>query len=256
MTSFHYDLNHPDNSYSLPDPYKEISGLSPLEGNNCLAFVQDEAVQIHLFDLASATITELAKHGDGDSEDLAVIGTTAYVLKSGKQPAIYQVCDFQSDHALFKQFDLALEKEQDPEGLCHDASRNRLLIACKGPSTRNDSTRGIYAFNLQTMEMDPTPAYIIDSRDFLDDPEETFNPSGIAIHPRSNDLYVIGSKGEKMIVCYGMDGCFKEALRLDKDQFMQPEGITFLSTGELVISSEGKKGKKAEILTFALSQQS
>ena len=68
MTSFPYDLNHPDKSYSLPDPYKEISGLSPLEGNNCLAFVQDEAVQIHLFDLASGTITELAKHGDGERD--------------------------------------------------------------------------------------------------------------------------------------------------------------------------------------------
>lgn len=256
MTLFPYDLNHPDNSYSLPDPYKEISGLSPLEGNNCLAFVQDEAVQIHLFDLASATITELAKHGDGDSEDLAVIGTTAYVLKSGKQPAIYQVSDFQSNHAHFESYDLALDKNQDPEGLCHDARRNRLLIACKGPSTRDDPTRGIYAFDLQTMHMDSAPAYIIDGRDFLVNKEDTFNPSGIAIHPRSDDLYVIGSKGEKMIVCYGMDGRFKEALGLDKDQFMQPEGITFLSSGELVISSEGKKGKKAEILIFAASQQS
>ena len=206
--------------------------------------------------MASATITELTKHDDGDSEDLAVIGTTAYVLKSGKQPAIYQVIDFQSNHAHFESYDLALDKNQDPEGLCHDARRNRLLIACKGPSTRDDPTRGIYTFDLQTMQMDPAPAYIIDSRNFLDDPEETFNPSGIAIHPRSNDLYVIGTKGEKMIVCYGMDGCFKEALRLDKDQFMQPEGITFLTFGDLVISSEGKKGKKAEILTFALSQQS
>ena len=256
MTLFPYDLNHPDNSYSLPEPYKEISGLSPLDGNNCLAFVQDEAVQIHLFDLASATITELTKHDDGDSEDLAVIGTTSYVLKSGKQPAIYQVSDFQSNHAHFESYDLALDKNQDPEGLCHDARRNRLLIACKGPSTRDDPTRGIYAFDLQTMQMDSAPAYIIDGRDFLDNQEDTFNPSGIAIHPRSDDLYVIGSKGEKMIVCYGMDGCFKEALSLDKDQFMQPEGITFLSSGELVISSEGKKGKKAEILIFTASQQS
>ena len=89
MTCFPYDLNHPDRSITLPDQYKEISGLSPLESNDCLAFVQDEAVQVHLFDLSSRTITELVKHGDGDSEDIAVVGTTAYLLKAGKQPAIY-----------------------------------------------------------------------------------------------------------------------------------------------------------------------
>ena len=250
MTLFPYDLNHPDNSYSLPEPYKEISGLSPLEGNNCLAFVQDEAVQIHLFDLASATITELTKHDDGDSEDLAVIGTTAYVLKSGKQPAIYQVSDFQSNDAHFESYDLALDKNQDPEGLCHDARRNRLLIACKGPSTRDDPTRGIYAFDLQTMQMKSSPVLTIDSRTFVDDSEDDFNPSGLALHPQSGDLYIIGSKGHKMIVCYGLNGQFKEALKLDKDQFIQPEGLAFLPSGDLLISSEGKKGKQAELLMF------
>ena len=253
MTCFPYDLNHPDRSITLPDQYKEISGLSPLESNDCLAFVQDEAVQVHLFDLSSRTITELVKHGDGDSEDIAVVATTAYLLKAGKQPAIYQVNNFKSNNAHFDRHALPLDKDCDPEGLCHDVTRNRLLIACKGSSNKKDHLRCIYVFDLQSMQMDPSPMLVLDSRDFLHDSEDAFNPSGIAIHPCSADLYVIGSKGEKMIVCYGCDGHFKEALKLDKDQFLQPEGIAFLSSGELVISSEGKKGKKAEILIFSAS---
>lgn len=99
MTHLSYDFCHPIKRYSLPDQYKEISGLSPLEGKNTLAFVQDEAVQIHLFDLNSGTVMEHAKHDDGDSEDIVVAGETAYLLKAGEQPAIYKVTHFNSKDA-------------------------------------------------------------------------------------------------------------------------------------------------------------
>lgn len=249
--NFPYNLNNPAKSYSLPNQYKEISGLSPLESNNSLAFVQDEAVQIHIFDLISGTVTEHIKHDDGDSEDIVIAGNTAYLLKAGKHPAIYKVTDFTCNNAHYEHYRLDLDKDQDPEGLCHDVERNRLLIACKGSSKKNDRTRSVYAFDLQSMQMDHSPVFAINSQDFLNDSEDTFNPSGIAIHPQSNDLYIIGSKGEKMIVCYTLKGHFKGAWRLDKSQFIQPEGIALMQSGELVISSEGKKGKKAKILIFS-----
>ena len=256
MTHFPYDLNHPARSYVLPGQYKEISGLSPLESNDSVAFVQDEAIQIHLLDFNNGTITELTKHDDGDAEDIAIVGTTAYLLKAGKQPAIYQATDFDGGDSNFQRYDLELHKKQDPEGLCHDARRNRLLIACKGSSSKKDHTRDIYGFDLQAMQMNPSPIFTIDSRDFLDDSGETFNPSGLAIHPQSDELYIIGSKGATMILCYGINGHFKGALKLNKDQFIQPEGIAFLSSGEILICSEGKKEKRAELFIFSGTQQS
>jgi len=136
MTHFSYDFCRPIKRYSLPDQYKEISGLSPLGSNNTLAFVQDEAVQIHLLDLNSGTVTEHAKHDDGDSEDIVITGKTAYLLKAGKQPAIYKVTHFNREDAHCERYNLGLHKDQDPEGLCHDIPHNRLLIACKGSSKK------------------------------------------------------------------------------------------------------------------------
>ena len=251
---FPYDLKTPMKIYSLPNQYKEISGISPLASNNSLAFVQDEAIRIHTFDLISEKITEHTKHEAGDSEDIAIAGNIAYLLKAGKHPAIYEVTNFNSKDAHFKRFDLDLHKDQDPEGLCHDVKRNRLLIACKGSSKKKDRMRSIYAFNLQSMQMDPSPVLVIDSEDFLPNSEDTFNPSGIAIHPQSDALYIIGSKGVKMIVCYGLDGYCKGAWRLNENEFIQPEGIALMQSGELVISSEGEKGKKAKILVFSNRQ--
>ena len=254
ITHFPYDLRKPIKSYSLPNQYKEISGISVLENNHSLAFVQDEAVQIHTFNLTSERVIEHTKYEAGDSEDTAIAGNTAYLLKAGKHPAIYKVTNFNSKDSHFKRYNLDLHKDQDPEGLCHDAKRNRLLIACKGSPKKNDRTRSIYAFNLQSMQMDHSPVLVIDSQDFLTDPEDTFNPSGIAIHPQSDDLYIIASKGVKMIACYGLDGYCKGAWRLNENQFIQPEGIALLQSGELVISSEGKKGKKAKILMFSCQE--
>ena len=253
-THFPYDLRSPIKSYSLPNQYKEISGISPLETNDSLAFVQDEAVQIHTFNLTSERVIEHNKHEAGDSEDITIAGNTAYLLKAGNHPAIYKVTDFTCKNAHYERYDLDLHKDQDPEGLCHDVKRNRLLIACKGSTKNKDRTRGIYAFSLQFMQIDHSPVLVIDSQDFLTDPEDTFNPSGIAIHPQSDDLYIIGSKGVKMIACYELDGYCKGAWRLNENQFIQPEGIALLQSGELVISSEGEKGKKAKILVFSNRQ--
>ncbi len=68
------------------------------------------------------------------------------------------------------------------------------------------------------------------------------------------NIYLIGTKGVKMIVRYGSDGGFKGAERLDKDRFNQPEGIAFSESGELIVSSEGKKGKKARIFLFPFEE--
>ena len=130
ITHFPYDLRKPIKSYSLPNQYKEISGISVLENNHSLAFVQDEAVQIHTFNLTSERVIKHTKHEAGDTEDIAVAGNTAYLLKAGKHPAIYKVTNFNSKDSHFKRYNLDLHKDQDPEGLCHDAKRNRLLIAC------------------------------------------------------------------------------------------------------------------------------
>jgi hypothetical protein len=53
-----YDLKNPKKIYKLPNKYKEISGIWPLQGPNSPAFVQDEAMRIYQFDLSSEEVTK------------------------------------------------------------------------------------------------------------------------------------------------------------------------------------------------------
>ena len=246
-TSLQYDLKNPIKSYFLPKRYKEISGISFFSDKKSLAFVQDEAVQIYKFDLCSSEITEYSKLESGDLEDIEIIGIAAYLLKAGDHPSLYKICHFSSKKPHYERYNLNLHKSYDPEGLCSDVDQSRLLIACKGSPNKNDHVREVFTFNLQSGCMDDLPLLSIDCRDFLNSSKDRFNPSGIAMHPQTSDLYIISTKSVKMMVCYGLDGNFKGAWKFDEDQFIQPEGIAFTNSGDLVISSEGKKGNKARI---------
>ena len=66
-----------------------------------------------------------------------------------------------------------------------------------------------------------------------------FNPSALAIHPITNELYVL-SASERMIVVYEGD-VVKQVLLLSPDEFYKPEGLDFLSNGDMVICNEGMK---------------
>lgn len=255
-----YDLENPTKQYKLPNKYVEISGICPIQGSDSLAFVQDEAIRVCQLDLSSKEIKEHVKHESGDSEDIVIIASTAYILHAGKRPAIYKITDYSSASAQYERYDLDLSKDYDPEGLCHDAKENRLLISCKGSPVKGDRVRKIFSFDIQSETRSFSPVFTIDSRDFLDKNGDTFNPSGIAIHPKSNDIYLVGTKEVKMIVCYGSNGIYKGYWVLNKKQFNQPEGIAFMKSGELIIASEGKKNKKgkkggkAKIFVFSVNK--
>jgi len=256
-----YDLNNPIEADELSKKYMEISGICPIQDHNSLAFVQDEAIRVYQFNLSTKEITAYVKHDLGDSEDLVILGSTAYILHAGKRPAIYRITDYNSGSSQCERYDLNLNKDYDPEGLCYDPQEKCLLIACKGSPTKGDTVRKIFSFDIQSGTRSHSPVFTIDSRDFLGETGDTFNPSGIAIHPKSNDIYLVGTKEIKMIVCYGSDSIFKGSWELDKNQFNQPEGIAFMKSGELIISSEGKKGKKgkkarkAKIFIFPFQEQ-
>jgi uncharacterized protein YjiK len=247
---FPYDLNRPDATYKLGKKYREISGIWPLPGSETLAFVQDELIRVYQFDLATEEISRSEASLEGDSEDVVILGRTAYILVAGGQPAIQKFTDYTDQKAPIARYDLGLDKAHEPEGLCLDAKGDRLLIACKGSPVRSDRKRQVHSFDLRTHKPNTTsPVLTIDS-DTLGIGDDTFHPSGIAIHPNAEEIYVVGTRGVKMLVRMRWNGTVDGATELDKKRFEQPEGIAFSRSGDLFICSEGKK-RKARIYRFS-----
>ena len=166
-----------------------------------------------------------------------------------------------------KKIKTPLSTANDCEGLAYDQVSNSLLIACKGTASYENHkldkrSKAIYAFNLDSLEFNRYPAHLIDVNRILESAELdpylsvsnnimqhlysggniVFQPSGVAVHPISNHIYILASVG-KLLVVLDRDGRILEIQPLNKNLFRQPEGICFSANGDLYISNEGKGGK-------------
>lgn len=244
-TSFPYDLNNPDEKYMLPDYLKEISGLSFYDEKRLLC-VQDEKAVIYVMDLDGRGEMKKFDFGkNGDFEDIAVVGKIVYVLRSDGR--IFGIENFDRDDREVKEYNTPLSAKNDTEGLTYDKSANSLFIACKGsPAVDKDipykGYRAIYKFDLVEMKLDKTPAYLVDLKRSDSYKVSGFQPSGMAISPLNDQIYIISSAG-KVLVIIDRQGKVLDLHKLDTEIFQQPEGICFSPSGDLFISNEGRGGK-------------
>jgi uncharacterized protein YjiK len=77
---------------------------------------------------------------------------------------------------------------------------------------------------------------------------KNFMPSAIAVHPLTNEVYLLANVG-KLLMVLGPQGEIRHCVPLSPRVFRQPEGICFTNTGDLVISNEGQDGS-GKILVF------
>ena len=264
---FPYNLQKPNKQFELANRLKEISGLSLSTRGDLLYGVQDEKATVYLIDKNKGSVIRTHKFGkEGDFEGVEAVGGKVFAVKSSG--TIYEIDQLGKKKQKVSKFNTFLSKENDVEGLCYDASSNELLLACKGrPAVGKTSkelryTKCVYSFNLSTKRLNETPRYIISLDEIQQYLEKTsvvkeldkllnfftgeqdnltFNPSGIAIHPITKEVYVISSAG-KVLIVLSRKGKIQHIEKLDRKMHQQPEGIAFDRSGNLFISNEGKYG--------------
>jgi hypothetical protein len=256
-----YDMVKPVNSWTLPDSLKEISGIVKTGKNSMLAIEDLHALIYELsLDSGHATVARqvlfLDSTGDDkkiDMEDLAMVKDTIYALWS--HGGVFKIKNWKGKLQT-TEFKTSLDKDNDTEGLAWDPETGNLLIACKAESDVEDqkkSTRAIYQFDLKKDILIDSPFLLIDPKHFESFTKDKvdFYPSAIAVHPKTHDIYIISTKGNKAMAVYSHDGKLKGFDYLDKDLLKKPEGICFDESGNLYISSESTKEKAAVIYQFA-----
>ncbi|WP_321297000.1 SdiA-regulated domain-containing protein [Marinifilum fragile] len=271
--NFPYDLYEPDERYELKDYLREISGLSYFTEHSLLC-VNDEKGIIYKFNHRKKEVTKKYEFDKpGDYEGVEMVGSLVYVLRSDGR--IFKV-DHLKDNIHSVKRTTHLNAGNDTEGLGYDPSTNSLLIACKGSPAHSNKymgKRAIYEFWIDKNELSKTPKYLIDQtqiRKILEfdsysrfsvrlleniNPSQgdlTFQPSAIAVHPITKNLYVLGSVG-KILVVLNPKGDIQAIVKLKRKIFRQPEGICFAPDGTMFISNEGK-GSKGNILKYSFKQ--
>ena len=263
---FPYDLANATKKYKLNKELHEISGLS-FSSKKKLYCVQDEKGIVYSYNLKEKSVKKEIKFGkDNDFEGVAIVGKKLYALKSNG--TLYRIKNFNDpDKMKVRKIKTFLNSKYDTEGLCYDEENNQLLIACKRTPKKKKDLKYIYRFDLETQELSKKPYLKINIEDVYTmknsgDTQKNydkvmhkmganntlFNPSGIAVHPITNEIYIVSAEGNTLVVI-GHDGKLIHAVHLKKSLFKQPEGITFDSNGTMYISNEGH-GEKATIKSF------
>lgn len=269
---FPYNMQEPDAIWQLPAELTEISGLTCAD-NSTLAAIQDEDAKIYLLSTVSGRLLDVYSFGgEGDFEGIAVVDSNIWAVKSNGH--LFRVRQFNQARPVVNQYTTPLSAANNVEGLTYDGLTNSLLLACKGKpglkkSKKYEGFKAVYSFGLDSLKLDTTPQYLIDLsaieafrsqgaiREFyikatkktgLMSEAAFFEPSGLAIHPQSNHLYII-SHTAKLLLVLNREAKILHIQKLELTLFNQPEGICFSADGTLFISNEGGKGK-GTILKF------
>ena len=253
---FNYDLKKPTHSWVLPSELVEVSGNAWIDKDH-LILIEDLHPNLYYvrFDNKTATLEKTIPFVETDKEkvdieDVTIVGNVVYALWS--HGALYKISDWQNKPSVEK-IKTKLSKDNNTEGLCFDPVTKQLLISCKDSSgTGEDSAKAVYAFNIEQAQLGEKPFMVIHPKDFksVTGNELSFNPSAIAVHPITHDIYMLTTRDNKGMAIFTHDGVLKSYQPIDKEMMEQPEGICFNPQGKLIISSEGKKGDPGNLFEF------
>ena len=263
-----YDLAHATHAVELPKALREVSAVAAIDAHT-VACLQDEKGTLYSVDVRTGEVTGKRAFGKkGDYEGLARVGAEYYALRSdgwlGRIAAIGSESDAEFD--VVEKFELDLPA-RDLEGLGFDATRQRLLIAPKrlgkadDRDAPDDDVRRLFAFDLQTRRLAATPALTLSVADIVEQalrlradvptrvtkkgnvrPHLELRFSEVAVHPLSGAIWLL-SAADHALLCVDAAGKLLQFYRLDATDLPQPEGLTFLPDGALVLTSEGGESR-------------
>jgi hypothetical protein len=254
----------------LPADLNEVSGLAALDERR-VAMVQDELGELFVFDLRAGRIVERMKFGPkGDYEGLARVGEEFWVLRSDGLLLQLQHREGRLDVVARSSLVAAFTEY---EGLDYDPTLELLLVAPKdrpklptrpkrskqagSPEAEPvEDRRPVLGFDPRTHRQTAEPVLSISIERVVAEaalrqlwmPSRTtrkgeervrFDPrfSAIAVHPITKAIYLLSAR-ERGLLVVDREGGLLDYQLLDSDLMPQPEGITFLPNGAMLIASE------------------
>jgi uncharacterized protein YjiK len=264
-----YDFKSPDVTLLMPDILHELSGITFIDSTT-VACIQDEKGILFFYDITKNEICSQVKfYSKGDYEGIARIEDTIYVLRS--DGLLYEIADIKADNVIVTPYITEIPSKNN-EGLCYDNESKMLLLACKensGKGNLSKDKRYIFGFNPISKRLTTEPVFTFDigrlkkfaktsnidlpvkklKKGQAAEPVLKFHASGIAIHPITNELFLLSAE-DYLLFIFDRSGVVGQIISLDPALFNQAEGITFLENGDMLISNEGQGKGPATLLRF------
>jgi uncharacterized protein YjiK len=252
-----YDLESPSVLY-LNDVLAEISGIYFYPKDSSVFAISDESGYLFKIHLNKDFITQRWKFDKShDFEDVFYRGNAFYILESNGN--IHTLQFSTRGDTITTQTSLFPEDgkgKNEFESLYYDSFRKSFVMICKDCKSDKKNTVSAWAYDPESNNF--TASLFAINVDLIaaktGDKKLKFKPSAATINPLTGDLWILSATNMLLVIADG-DGNCKEAFRLNKGIFTQPEGITFTPSGDLIISDEaGSKYNSAALLIFKMKK--
>lgn len=229
--------------HRLARSLEEISGLAMTPDGRLFAH-NDERAVFYQLDPETGKVVKAFSAGPGgvagDFEGVAIVGPRFFLMTSGG--GILETEEGSPSSAMtYRLHDTGLGTQCELEGLAFNPETAAFLMPCKEPKNR-DLRHYITVFSvpIQSMRPEPVPWAFIPLEDLeAFDVKPSFFPSGIEVHPETGNVLIISAR-EEAILELSPQGSLLDAQELRRKTHPQPEGITFLPDGSLLLADEGQ----------------
>jgi uncharacterized protein YjiK len=244
----------PGDGLLLPPELVEVSGVVAVDART-VACVQDEVGAIFYVDLLGERPVRAVPFGPpGDYEGLAMVGQEFWVLRS--DGLLLQVVPVAGGLAIAASHPLSLPYTEY-EGLCWQPEAGHLLVLPKSRAGDRKAERNqlhAYAWVPATSQLLPQPvltlsrsdasaavAALLPERPAGDRQTLKLHCSEILDWPQ-RDGFLLLSAVDQLLLRVDRDGRVAGCRTLDPSRLPQPEGMTWLPDGRLLLASEGRGG--------------
>ena len=248
----YFDLEHPSTVSSFPMGVSSFSDVTMLDSTH-LVGIEPINGNVVLIDLLSNSISsQLSLGSDYRFVDVSRMDSTLILFDSDSKVHFllppYDSTSFISTNETKENFNTT--------GICIHPSTKRLFLLGEAQEIEDGQFSSfLYSFNLNKKQFKEEPLFEINSIDvetfalnnnlplprhkvtFAGDTIEglDFNPTAIAVHPKTNEIYVLSSTDRSLVV-YNQFGQVVNFTTLDAHLFSKPTGMTFQDNGDLLIT--------------------
>jgi len=232
----------------LPSELADISGITYYAKDNSIFAESDEKGGLYKISMNKPTDIKKWKFSHKkDFEDIVLFDSTFYVLNN--DGSIMSV-KFVNDSMATNKFNFPENGKYEFESLYYDDKLQKLVLICKDCDIDKPGETSAYTFDPRQSTY--SSAFTMDTHKVpeMGGPKNTrFKPSGAAINPVTNELYILSSIN-KLLVVADRNGAVKKLYNLNPQIFHHPEGITFTSSGNMFISNEATELQPPDILYY------
>lgn len=246
-----YEDSNPSIVY-LPETISQVSGFVYYPKDSSIFCIDDNIGELYKFPLYKKKVLQKWPFSrETDHEALVLFDSTFYALISN---GTIEALRFKSDGTMQTDKYTSSTKIdfREFEGMVYDSTRKLFLLACKDCEDDSTETTSVYGVDFTTKKMLPKPVFIIDHlqiEKLVGKKISKFKPSAMGIHPITGNFYYVSAINNLLVVT-DRNGAVKEASALNKVIFKQPEGISFMPNGNLLVSNEFAEVGSATILLY------